>query len=255
MLTRLLPKPTQGAAIGIHGLSGRVNVLRSAFTVAGPAAAPAIEGLGVVRQVVAASGAKSDGAFSLSGKSIVPAVDHVLQGGKGAAASFFFRVYPVAPIPSLAFELVRDGQSPVRRPLAAQPGDTAQVVTLDISSMPSGEYDLRILAAQGTTETSATTHITIENGAAPESGTPVYVNQETAIVLRLTLEFDQLPADFPVRQMAVSLDYGDTEVGGQVYTLPLALTVDVRLRKRTQIRNESLFRSYQRFTTNSRIVQ
>jgi hypothetical protein len=83
----------------------------------------------------------------------------------------------------------------------------------------------------------------------------LYVNQETAIVLRLTLESDPLPPDFPVRQMAVSLDYGDIEVGGQVYTLPLSFTVDVRLRKRTQIRNESVFRSYQRFTSSSRIVQ
>ena len=69
------------------------------------------------------------------------------------------------------------------------------------------------------------------------------------MVLRLTLESDPLPADFPVRQMSVTLDYGDTEVGGQVYTLPLSFAVDVRLRKRTQIRNESVFRSYQRFTS------
>ena len=54
--------------------------------------------------------------------------------------------------------------------------------------------------------------------------------------------------------MTVSLDYGDTEVGGQVYTLPLSFTVDVRLRKRTMIRNDSVFRSYQRFTTNSRLL-
>ena len=49
-------------------------------------------------------------------------------------------------------------------------------------------------------------------------------------------------------------DYGDTEVGGQVYTLPLAFTLDVRLRKRTQIRNENVFRSYQRFASESRLL-
>ena len=74
------------------------------------------------------------------------------------------------------------------------------------------------------------------------------------MVLRLTLDSDPLPVDFPVRQMSVTVDYGDTEVGGQVYILPLSFTVDVRLRKRTQIRNESIFRSYQRFTADSRIV-
>ena len=373
-----------------------------------------------MHHVVASGDAKSDGAFALAGKTIVPAADRVLQGGKGASATFFFRVYPAAPRPGARLRI------PARRQVAGppaahgQPGD-AQVVTLDISSMPSGDYDCassplgtasatrgspsrmepcrnrarprpgsrgrncahrtlsrrlrrtransacwktralpglnyaahlpnfvctevtrRLLDPAGKQEwrnldesaqlvsyydgkehyenlttrnrsadsdrypPSLTT--TGEFGSllksifAPESaarfawvradslrGNPVqvfsysvdqahsqyrvshqvagqpkavfsgfhgllYINQETAIVLRLTLESDQLPPDFPVRQMAVSLDYGDTEVGGQVYTFR-CFTVDVRLRKRTQIRNESVFRSYQRFTSTSRIVQ
>jgi len=411
-------------------LSGRVNVLKSPFTVTAAAGSPAIEGLSLVRHILASAEAKSDGAYSLSGKTVTPAVDRVLQGGKGAAATFFFRLYPAAPSPALAFELLQDGKTLVHRPLeapAASDADrSAQVISLDIGAIPSGVYDVRILATQGSATASAAMQVTIENGAVMESGAPaavtedaevalapaaaipavapnagqqrlleearasglqyaahlpnfvctevtrrlldpagkqewrildeasqlvsyydgkehyesltlrnrsadsdryppsltttgefgsllksifapesaarfawvradtlrgaavqvfsyavdaahsqyrvshqvagtpkavfsafrglLFIDAETAVVLRLTLDSDPLPVDFPVRQMSVTVDYGDTEVGGQVYILPLSFTVDVRLRKRTQIRNESIFRSYQRFTADSRIV-
>ena len=54
----------------------------------------------MVRHILASAEAKPDGAYSLPGKTMVPAVDRVLQGGKGAAATFFFRLYPAAPAPA-----------------------------------------------------------------------------------------------------------------------------------------------------------
>ena len=82
----------------------------------------------------------------------------------------------------------------------------------------------------------------------------VYVDQETGVVPRLTQETDSLPEDFPLRQMSLSLEYGDVPVGGQVYTLPLSFTMDVRMGRRTLVRNEVSFRSCQRFTTDSRLL-
>ena len=82
----------------------------------------------------------------------------------------------------------------------------------------------------------------------------VSVDPETATVLRLTLETDPLPADIPVRQISLALDYDDVAVADQVYLLPIAVTIDVRLHKRTVARNEVSFRSYQRFSADSRIT-
>ncbi len=82
----------------------------------------------------------------------------------------------------------------------------------------------------------------------------VFLDAKSGVVMRITQETSELPDDFPIRQMSLSLDYGDVPVGGQVYALPLAFTMDVRLRKRGLVRNEASFRSYRRFTTDSRFV-
>jgi len=82
----------------------------------------------------------------------------------------------------------------------------------------------------------------------------VYVDGETGVVPRITQETDALPEDFPVRQMSLSLEYGDVSVGGQVYTLPLSFTIDVRTGKRMVVRNEVGFRSCQRFSVDSRLL-
>jgi hypothetical protein len=82
----------------------------------------------------------------------------------------------------------------------------------------------------------------------------VFLDQETGVVLRITQETSALPDDFPIRQMSLSLEYGDVPVGGQVYALPLSFTMDVRLRKRALVRNEVSFRSYQRFTADSHFL-
>ena len=82
----------------------------------------------------------------------------------------------------------------------------------------------------------------------------VFLNRETGLVLRITQETSALPDAFPIRQMSLSLEYGDVPVGGQVYTLPLSFTMDVRMGRRTLVRNEVSFRSYQRFTADSHFL-
>jgi VWFA-related protein len=82
----------------------------------------------------------------------------------------------------------------------------------------------------------------------------VAVDPETGTVLRLTLNTEPLPPDIPVRQVALTLDYDEVGVADQIYLLPIAATIDVRLHKKTVARNEVSFRSYQRFSADSRIT-
>jgi VWFA-related protein len=82
----------------------------------------------------------------------------------------------------------------------------------------------------------------------------VAVDPETGTVLRLSLQTEPLPADLPVRQVSLAIDYDEVAVADQIYLLPIAATIDVRLHKRTVARNEVTFRSYQRFSSDSRIT-
>jgi VWFA-related protein len=82
----------------------------------------------------------------------------------------------------------------------------------------------------------------------------VAIDPETATVLRLTLTTDPLAAEMPVRQISIALDYDEVGVADQIYLLPISATIDVRLHKKTLARNEVTFRSFQRFSADSRIT-
>ena len=82
----------------------------------------------------------------------------------------------------------------------------------------------------------------------------LFIDPVTALVLRVTEETDPLPMGSPVRNVSLILNYADIAVGGEVYLLPDSFALDIRLRKRTHIRNEVTFRSYQRFSVQSRVV-
>jgi VWFA-related protein len=411
-------------------LAGRNHALRTEFTVVPTSQSLSLTSLSVVGQLLAAPpGAKSDGGFHLDGKTILPALDGVVPGGKGAVATFFFRLYapPGTGGVGLEFSFLKDGHGIVHKSLKAalqEQDPSAQVISFNISALPPGAYDVRVVANDGASRASAETRVVIQAGAAesdladvseeadvnvhsaaalptappsaeqlnfleqaraaalhysahlpnfictqvtrrlfdkggkgdwqnldessqlvsfydgeehydpltirsrsadserfppylnssgefgsllrlifsadsaarfafvrsdnvrgravqvfsyavdqPHSkyrftyrvqgdihtATPgyrgqVFIDPGTASVLRVILESDLLPAGFPLRRLSVSLEYGDTEVGGQVYNLPLSFTMDVAVQKRTLVRNEVDFRSYQRFTTSSRLV-
>jgi hypothetical protein len=55
-------------------------------------------------------------------------------------------------------------------------------------------------------------------------------------------------------QISLALNYDDVAVADQVYLLPIAATIDVRLHKQTVARNEVSFRSYRRFSSDSQIT-
>lgn len=94
----------------------------------------------------------------------------------------------------------------------------------------------------------------------------LYIANDTKMVLRLTLESDGIPADFPIRQTSTTVDYGFADVGGRQYLLPAqaettmlyqpnrsAQREPIRVLRPTMWRNEVEFRSYRKFAVDSAV--
>ena len=80
----------------------------------------------------------------------------------------------------------------------------------------------------------------------------VFVDDETGLVRRLTIQGDGLPPTFPLQSPSFSLEYGMVRIGSEDYLLPLRSTMQVRRNKIVE-RNESVFREYRRFEASSGI--
>jgi len=79
----------------------------------------------------------------------------------------------------------------------------------------------------------------------------VYVDQENASVLRITLEAD-LPPSFPVQQVSDTLDYDLAPIGSREYMLPLKAVMRSRHGKMLA-KNDVEFRLYRRFSAEAEI--
>jgi len=80
----------------------------------------------------------------------------------------------------------------------------------------------------------------------------VFVDDETGMVRRLTIQGDGLPPTFPLQSPSFALEYGMVRIGTEDYLLPLRSTMQVRRGKVVE-RNESVFREYRRFEASSGI--
>ncbi len=73
------------------------------------------------------------------------------------------------------------------------------------------------------------------------------------MVMRLHLECDGIPAEFPIQSVSIDQDYDLAEIGGQRYLLPLHS--DVRSREGNyRAWNEVTFRNYQKYGTETSIT-
>ena len=79
-----------------------------------------------------------------------------------------------------------------------------------------------------------------------------FIDDETGMVRRLTIEGTGLPKDFGLQSPSLSLDYGMVKVGEDDYLLPLLSILQLR-RAKVFIRNESVFRGYRKFQAESHI--
>lgn len=81
----------------------------------------------------------------------------------------------------------------------------------------------------------------------------VFVDRETRMVMRIHLECEGIPSDFPIRAVSLDLDYDCADVGGQRFLLPLRS--DVRSREAGyESWNEVTFSGYRKFAADATIT-
>jgi hypothetical protein len=80
----------------------------------------------------------------------------------------------------------------------------------------------------------------------------IYVDQKTHEVTRVTLEAENIPANFPVRQAVSILDYDYTDISGHQFLLPLKAQT-VMAADDYMTRNDTEFRLYRKYSTSSDI--
>jgi hypothetical protein len=71
----------------------------------------------------------------------------------------------------------------------------------------------------------------------------VFIDTENHFVHRITLHADEIPASFPIQDISLALDYGNTRIGDGNYILPLQIEFRSRQDGRV-IRNEVNYDNY-----------
>ncbi len=81
----------------------------------------------------------------------------------------------------------------------------------------------------------------------------IYADRDSNSVMRITMEADDIPEDFPIRSAAETLDYDSISLSGQKFILPLK--VDMRMRDgRNVMKNQAEFRLYNKFGADTSII-
>ena len=82
----------------------------------------------------------------------------------------------------------------------------------------------------------------------------IYVDRDTNTIMKITLEGDDIPNGYPIREVRLALDYDQAEIAGQPYILPLKAELMSRQGSKFLIKNEVEFRMYRKFTAESTIT-
>jgi hypothetical protein len=80
----------------------------------------------------------------------------------------------------------------------------------------------------------------------------IYADRDTNAVIRITMDADGIPTDFPIRTAGETLDYDSVTISGQKFILPIK--VDMRMRDgKVLMKNQSEFRLYNKFGADTSI--
>ena len=74
----------------------------------------------------------------------------------------------------------------------------------------------------------------------------IYADRDTKNVMRITMFADDIPADFPVQEVNLDLNYDITSISGQEFLLPLKSELHSK-DGRYLTRNETEFRNYNKY--------
>jgi hypothetical protein len=104
----------------------------------------------------------------------------------------------------------------------------------------------------------ARSHYTIFEGVTRRTITAayhglLYVDRDSMTVMRYRMECEDIPADFPVKDVKLDVNYDFTEIAGQRYVLPLKTELRSRM-GRYQSWNESEFHLYRKFGADTNII-
>ena len=80
----------------------------------------------------------------------------------------------------------------------------------------------------------------------------IFADRDTKSIMRITVLCDTIPADFPIQQVGLTLDYDFTKIAEQEFLLPLKSDLHSREGKYLSW-NETEFRLYRKFGTESEI--
>jgi hypothetical protein len=80
----------------------------------------------------------------------------------------------------------------------------------------------------------------------------IYLDKDIHVVMRITLNADNIPAAFPIRLAHTTLDYDYQDISGHDFLLPLKAQVDMSA-DNVLTRNETEFRLYRRYSAESEI--
>jgi hypothetical protein len=81
----------------------------------------------------------------------------------------------------------------------------------------------------------------------------VFADRDTNSVMRITMEADDIPDDFPIRSAGETLDYDSRSISGQAFILPIKVVMNMR-DGRNVMKNEAEFRLYNKFGADTSII-
>jgi hypothetical protein len=81
----------------------------------------------------------------------------------------------------------------------------------------------------------------------------IYADRDSRTVMRVTLECEEIPADFPIKDVKIDLWYQVTKIADQEFVLPRRYELTSR-DERALVRNEAEFRLYRKFGADATIT-
>jgi hypothetical protein len=81
----------------------------------------------------------------------------------------------------------------------------------------------------------------------------IYADRDSRSVMRITMEADDIPSDFPIRSASETLDYDTIAISGEKFILPLKVEMQMRDGK-SAMKNQAAFRLYNKFGADTSIT-
>jgi hypothetical protein len=81
----------------------------------------------------------------------------------------------------------------------------------------------------------------------------IYVDRQTMAIMKITLQTEDIPSGFPVREVNLSLDYDHVAISDRDFILPLKAVLTSRQGAKFLNKNEVEFRMYRKFSAESTI--